>query len=106
MSPKRSEVQGADRRELLSLERRTAPIRSGGGDLRVHLAYPNTYWIAMSNLGFQAVYGLFGKEAGVSVERVFLPEDFESEKAQRSTWRTFETERPIADCDVLAFSLS
>ena len=30
-----------------------------GGRLRVALAFPNTYFVGMSNLGFQTVYRLF-----------------------------------------------
>jgi hypothetical protein len=29
------------------------------GRLRIALAFPNTYWVGMSNLGFQTVYRLF-----------------------------------------------
>ena len=33
------------------------------GRLRVALAFPNTYFVGMSNLGFQTVYRLFNAEA-------------------------------------------
>ncbi len=77
----------------------------------MNLVYPNKYWIAMSNLGFQAVYSLFCKEQGVAIERAFLPDDSDSEKSEhdkseRGIWRTFENNRPLTDCDILAFSLS
>ncbi len=74
---------------------------SSGGDIRIHLVYPNRYWVAMSNLGFQAVYGILAKLAGVVVERAFLPEGDLS-----GPIKTFESGRPLADCDVLGFSLS
>ena len=35
-----------------------------GGRLRVALAFPNTYFVGMSNLGFQTVYKLFNAEDG------------------------------------------
>ena len=41
--------------------------------LRVALAFPNTYFVGMSNLGFQTVYKLFNAEADIVCERVFLP---------------------------------
>ncbi|MGH9145928.1 MAG: B12-binding domain-containing radical SAM protein, partial [Vicinamibacterales bacterium] len=44
-----------------------------GGRLRVALAFPNTYFVRMSNLGFQTVYQLFNADAQVVCERVFLP---------------------------------
>ena len=41
-----------------------------GGRLRVALAFPNTYFVGMSNLGFQTVYRLFNAEDGIVCERV------------------------------------
>ena len=41
--------------------------------LRVALAFPNTYFVGMSNLGFQTVYRLFNHHPDVVCERVFLP---------------------------------
>lgn len=80
--------------------------KNTGFDLAVHLAYPNQYWVAMSNLGFQAVYGIFARTAGVAIERAFLPDDFEQPAVATRSWRTFESAKIIADCDLLGFSLS
>jgi hypothetical protein len=44
-----------------------------GGKLRVALAFPNTYFVGMSNLGFQTVYKLFNEEPDIVCERFFLP---------------------------------
>src|SRR4029453_1763153 len=44
-----------------------------GGRLRVALAFPNTYYVGMSGLGFQTVYRLFNQMDDVVCERVFLP---------------------------------
>src|ERR671919_95423 len=41
--------------------------------LRVALAFPNTYYVGMSNLGFQTVYQLFNDHDDVVCERIFLP---------------------------------
>src|SRR5918997_718576 len=41
--------------------------------LRVALAFPNTYYVGMSNLGFQTVYQLFNAHDAVVCERIFLP---------------------------------
>lgn len=96
----------AANRELRSLERHVDPPPAQGGDVRVHLVYPNSYWVAMSNLGFQAVYRLFAQIPGVTVERGFLPDHAYEPPVFAERWRTFESSRPLADCDVLAFSLS
>ena len=44
-----------------------------GSRLRIALAFPNTYWVGMSNLGFQTVYRLFNAEDDIVCERFFLP---------------------------------
>src|SRR4029079_11835471 len=59
-------------RELLAKE--VGYVRkSHGGRLRVALAFPNTYFVGMSNLGLQTVYTLFNAETDIVCERVFLP---------------------------------
>src|SRR6187549_1944138 len=59
-------------RELLAKE--VGYVRKPhGGRLRVALAFPNTYFVGMSNLGFQTMYRLFNAEDGIVCERVFLP---------------------------------
>src|SRR6185295_3456019 len=59
-------------RELLSKE--VGYVRKPhGGKLRVALAFPNTYFVGMSNLGLQTVYKLFNAEPDIVCERVFLP---------------------------------
>jgi len=64
----------------------------------------------MSNLGFQAVYKIFAEQPGVAIDRAFLPEKFMQDRrsgsAQSTKVQTFESSRQLADCDVLAFSLS
>ena len=59
-------------RELLARE--VGAVRKPhGGRLRVALAFPNTYFVGMSNLGLQTVYRLFNADERVVCERVFLP---------------------------------
>ena len=48
-------------------------IKPHGNRLRVALAFPNTYWVGMSNLGFQTVYRLLNAQDDIVCERVFLP---------------------------------
>ncbi len=71
-----------------------------GGDISTVIAYPNRYWLAMSNLGFQAVYRLFSEEERFSVQRCYLPEDSDS------SIRTFEHDTHLANADLLALSVS
>jgi hypothetical protein len=74
--------------------------------LRVCLAYANHYPLAMGNLGFQSVYELFDRADGVVCERAFLPDDDEARSLGRGALRTLESGRRVADCDLLALSIS
>jgi radical SAM superfamily enzyme YgiQ (UPF0313 family) len=79
-----------------------------GGKLRVALAFPNTYFVGMSNLGFQTVYRLFNELPDVVCERVFLPgrQELQARLASGTPLRTIESGTPVRDFDVLAFSIS
>ncbi len=91
------------------LSREVGAIRKPHADrLRVALAFPNTYFVGMSNLGFQAVYRLFNECDAAACERVFLPPKQELAEALRAGMRlvTLESQSSVADLDVLAFSVS
>jgi radical SAM superfamily enzyme YgiQ (UPF0313 family) len=79
-----------------------------GARLRVALAFPNTYWVGMSNLGFQTVYRLLNAQDDVVCERVFLPPKQELAElvASRAPLLTLETQSPVGEFDVFAFSVS
>ena len=79
-----------------------------GGKLSVALVYPSHYRLGMSNLGFQIVYGLFNKNPAVVAERFFLPEGVEMSLYLQSgkPLLSLETQRPLYDFDLIAFSLS
>src|SRR5947208_14777285 len=79
-----------------------------GSRLRVALAFPNSYWVGMSNLGFQTVYRLFNAQDDVVCERVFFPPKQELAElvATRTPLVTLESQTPVGDFDVLAFSVS
>ena len=79
-----------------------------GGKVRVALVFPNTYFVGMSNLGFQTVYTLFNAEADIVCERVFLPPKTElaAQLASRAPLLTLESQTPVGDFDVMAFSVS
>ncbi len=69
------------------------------GQISVCLAYPNSYPVAMGNLGYQAVYRILATTPGVACERLCLPED-------GSSGRTLESGRWPGDFDLIAFSVS
>ena len=77
--------------------------KSWRGRTTVALVYPNRYHVGMSNLGLQSVYGLLNGFDDIVCERVFLPEDGAS-AAGRLT--TLESGRPVAEADIVAFSIS
>jgi radical SAM superfamily enzyme YgiQ (UPF0313 family) len=76
--------------------------------VRVGLAFPNTYFVGMSNLGFQTVYKLFNAHPDTVCERVFLPPKQELKALVERDARlvTIESATPLNDLDVLAFSVS
>ena len=76
--------------------------------LRVALAFPNTYYVGMSNLGFQTVYQLFNAHADVVCERFFLPpkQQLKEQLASRAPVVTLESQSLVRDFDIVAFSVS
>src|SRR5438552_7775260 len=109
--PRRSAMKSWEQREraLSVLSKEIGYVRKPHGDrLRVALAFPNTYWVGMSNLGFQTVYRLFNAEDDIVCERFFLPpkqELAELSKA-RAPLLTLESQTPVGDFDIVAFSVS
>jgi radical SAM superfamily enzyme YgiQ (UPF0313 family) len=94
-------------REILAKE--IGYIRKPHGHrLRIALAFPNTYWVGMSNLGFQTIYTLFNAQEDIACERVFLPpkQELAALLASRTPLLTLESQTPVGDFDVLAFSVS
>jgi radical SAM superfamily enzyme YgiQ (UPF0313 family) len=96
-------------RARLTLSKETGYITKPHADrLRVALAFPNTYWVGMSNLGFQTVYRLFNSQHDVVCERVFLPpkQELSDLVSSRAPLLTLESQSPVGDFDVFAFSVS
>jgi len=96
-------------RALATLSKETGYIRKPhGGRLRVALVFPNTYWVGMSNLGFQTIYRLFNAQDDVVCERVFLPPKQELSElvASKAPLLTLESQTPVGEFDVVAFSVS
>jgi radical SAM superfamily enzyme YgiQ (UPF0313 family) len=96
-------------RAQLILSKEIGYRRKPHGDrLRIALAFPNTYWVGMSNLGFQTVYRLFNAQDDIVCERVFLPpkQELAEQLASKTPLLTLESQSPVGEFDVLAFSVS
>ncbi|HBE81236.1 MAG TPA: radical SAM protein [Blastocatellia bacterium] len=83
-------------------------VRTSGAALKIALCYPNTHSIGMANLGLHTMYELFNSIPEVSCERVFLPDSDELKEYERSgsPLLSLETQTPVRDFDVVAFSIS
>jgi radical SAM superfamily enzyme YgiQ (UPF0313 family) len=108
------------------LTREQGTIRKDwGGRVPIALCYPNSYAVGMCNLGFQSVYGLFNTAREFVCERLFAePMLVGSRSAGREDWTgddryrvehrrqalgeplSVESQRPLSDFSVVAFSLS
>src|SRR5215471_16398168 len=108
------------------LAREVGTVRKDwGGRLPIALCYPNSYAVGMCNLGFQSVYAQFNSARDFVCERVFAePVLIGSRSAGRGDWTgddryqiesrlqatgeplSIESQRPLSDFAVVAFSLS
>ena len=79
-----------------------------GGKISICLVYPNHYSVGMSNLGFQTVYRLLNEAEDVVCERAFLPdpEDLQEYSSTQTPLLSLESQKPLRDFDILAFSIS
>jgi len=94
------EVKKARRR--LSREEGTI-IKDWGGRIPVALIYPNSYYLGMSNLGVHAIYSLLNSYNEVVCERAFWEG---GNRDKRLAPISLESQRPLSDFAVLAFSVS
>lgn len=76
--------------------------------IRFALVFPDLYEIGMSHLGFKILYHLLNKKDDIACERVFSPDsDLEAILRRESLpLFTLESKEPIANFDVIGFSLS
>lgn len=75
--------------------------------IRVAIAFPDTYTIGMSHLGCQILYWLANHTPGVCAERVFCPW-LDAEAVMRNggiPLFTWDTRQPVKSADLLAISL-
>jgi hypothetical protein len=95
------------------------PARYTGGELnaiskdissirtRFGFTFPDTYEIGMSYLGLQIIYHILNKMESVYCERIFAPAaDMEAlMRREGMPLFTLETKSPVADLDILGFTL-
>ncbi len=76
-------------------------------DLKVALAFPDTYSIGMSHLGLKILYHMLNQRDDIVAERAFAPwMDMEDEMRKRDLPTfTLETHTPLNQFDVIGFSM-
>ncbi len=89
-------------RQQLSREQGTT-IKDWGGRIPIALIYPNSYYIGMSNLGLHAIYKLLNSYSEVVCERAFWERE---SRAEQLPPLSLESQRPLPDFAVLAFSIT
>jgi radical SAM family uncharacterized protein len=95
-------------RRIANLPEETCTItRSGEGRIRIALAFPNTYYVGMSNLGFQTLYRILNLSPYITCERVFLPnvQTVQHLKNTNKPFTSLESNQPLGSFHVVAFSL-
>lgn len=75
--------------------------------LRVAFVFPDTYAIGMSHTGLQILYAVLNGMKGVACERAFMPWPDMADRLRESDIPLYslETFTPLAEFDVIAFSL-
>ena len=74
--------------------------------LNVALCHAAPYEVAMSSLGFQAIYQEINRHPEAAAERAFLPDNPDEYRRNRVPVFTYENERPLSDFPVIAFSIA
>ncbi len=79
-------------------------VKDWGGKVPVALVYPNIYYLGMSGLGFQTLYGMLNGDPAIACERVFLPDtEF---GVSRETVLSVESQRPLGEFPLIAASVT
>ncbi len=76
-------------------------------EIRVVVAFPDTYTVGMSHLGCQILYWLCNHTPGVCAERTYAPW-IDAERIMRQKkipLFTWDTRQPVREADILAISL-
>lgn len=85
-----------------------AVIKNWGGKASIALVYPNTYRLGMGNLAVHTLYKLLNSRQDSVCERFFLPTREEAMEYVRTgtPLLSMESQRPLCDFDIAAFSIS
>lgn len=83
-------------------------FKAAQGKIRIALIYPNTYYVGMSNLGLQTIYGFLNAREDVCCERAFLPEApiLDLYTRTHTPLCSLESQTPLSEFELLAFSIS
>ncbi|MBN2134624.1 MAG: TIGR03960 family B12-binding radical SAM protein, partial [Acidobacteria bacterium] len=116
----KKQTEGIPDSELIELlDEIETPVRYIGGEfgsiiknsadinVRIALAFHDTYEIGMSYLGFRILYDILNKIPGVAAERVFAPWTDLEEKLKSSGMELYslESKIPLSEFDIIGFSL-
>ncbi|MBN1176297.1 MAG: TIGR03960 family B12-binding radical SAM protein [Dehalococcoidales bacterium] len=76
-------------------------------DIKIALAYPDTYEIGMSNMAVPILYDILNSQPDVLAERVYAPwVDMEARMRERNIpLFSLESKRPLKDFNIVGFSL-
>ena len=71
------------------------------------LCFPETYEVGMSNVGFRLLHFVLNEQPSIACERAFMPwpDMIERMRSRRVPLWSLESRAPLADFDVLGFSL-
>ena len=75
------------------------------GTRRLAVVYPSPYRAGMSSLGYQRIITLL-RDADLSAERAFLPDDVAAWRKANTPLVTYETSTPLRDFSLIAVSLA
>lgn len=80
---------------------------AGSVQVRVCLAFPDTYALGMSHHGLQILYSLLNADEAIACERAFTPmPDFEQElRREKLPLFALESFSPLCEFDIIGFSL-
>lgn len=76
-------------------------------DLRICLAFPDSYDIGLGNLGLQILYHILNRDPGIWAERAFAPNtDMEAQLRRRGIpFFSLESRTPLREFDAVGFTL-
>ena len=93
--------------QILAAER-GAMVYAPGSRTGFALAYPNTYHVGMSNLGYHIIYQQINSRGDTACERVFLPDKKTMQEYLHTNTPllTLETQRPLSDFPLIGIALT